>query len=179
MANKLKAADEIGKFARMFGAMIEVADEIARVGSLEQAARESEAALQNAREHLDRVTQEIAHARAAVVAEQNKVTALEDDKRSVIAAAQAEAARQRAVGQQALEKAQAEAKAHIDQAQARAADILAKAEIDRVNAQAMLRAAADAQQAAEDQVNKKKRELADLEGKISKVREQVATFIGR
>jgi chromosome segregation ATPase len=141
MSELLKAADELGKLVKIFSAMETLRPMLAKVGSLEQAAKEAQAVLDaqakalaeskadiaKAKEDAKKVRADAAAAVAIAVADKDKAV---DQARLIVASAEDEAktivnsANGYLAAEQAKEKAELESlQAHVKVAAEKLADI--------------------------------------------------------
>lgn len=175
MANKIQSADAIRRLAIQYQAMVEAADLLESIGSLEQASKEAEKAASAARENLKIAEEEL----ASVKAETKKAKAKGDD---VIALAVG-------AGNEKLEQADLEAKAIVAAANEQADLIVAKARKDADAITSGVESRRTAIAADVDALTKradlmtaviadKTAEVNDLELRLAKAQAQIAKILG-
>jgi predicted nucleic acid-binding Zn-ribbon protein len=148
-----QAAAEAQKFAQTIRAFSKLTEVIDVAVSAEQLAKESAAATDKARAELEGLRGDIATAGAELAAAKESAAQVIADGKGKAAAA-------------------------IDNAEAKASNLIAEAEADRDAAAAVL-ADANAKAAEIDQaVAAMRAELADIEGRIAKAKEQARALLG-
>lgn len=175
MANKSTAAESIRRLATQYQQMVEAADMLDQIGSLENAAKEAEKATAAARAEADSAQADAAKAKADAKTAKDKVAAtMADAEEKALVIAQ-----------------QAEIKAQelIADGKARAQQILTKASLDAANATvgiegkvAELSATrASIEQSLVDlqsQIDAKQVEAEELEKRLAKAQASIAKLLG-
>jgi hypothetical protein len=172
---KMEAAEAVRRLARQYEAMVEAANTLERIGSLEQAEKEANERLfaLNAREVEAQRRVEDAD-RLVTLANQGATEAkdrAEAQCREKVAASKAEA-------QAIVENARTEAQGIVSAARTEAEGVRAQTEQERrVNTEAFAAVRADVL-AVQADLERKRAELADIEGRIAAARAQAAAIIG-
>lgn len=157
MADLDKALSNVKSLARTFQSVIDLADAMTQVASVEQAAREAQARLDGHRKEAEAVQGAIANARAQTAA--------------MMSSAKAEAEK----ANQATEKARKDAQLEVETARAYAAQIRRDAD---EQVKTSLDAAEKKLHAINATVNARTQELSDLEARISKAKAKMAEMLG-
>lgn len=151
--NLTQAADEIRKMLRGFKAVEQVSAALESVGSIQNAGKEAEKALESVKAEINKAQQDL-------IAASTEVLAAKDEAKKIAADAKAKAAER-------LEKANADANRIVADAQSKAdAEVV---RLSSIQAQAQIEAAKRDAAAAE---------LAEIEQKITKVKAQAAKLLG-
>lgn len=172
---KLQAAENIRRFAEQYKALVEAADLLDGIGSLELAAAEAKSAAETAKKELEEIKAETAKAKAA--------------QKKVVDAVQAEFEEQRAVAQKMLDDTKIHAE-ELKKASEQAAQSIINAandQADKVKAEALQisNSAGEMQTNARNEVallqveiEQKAAELKAVEDQLAKLKARIASFIG-
>lgn len=161
MNKSLKAVDGVRTLARGFQAVIDLAEEVERIGNFEQAAAEHQAAIAARKRELEEIDAQVKARREADAAEASTTVAdAKAEAARIVEAAKAEAADVKARARANADKAEAAAKA----ATTRLAEINAEIDAARSNGEAGVKALTEQAEALEQRIAEARAAAAKLLG---------------